>query len=274
MDTALLVRAKLDGVCTAMTPLQRAGYIAHAQTVSYRRKVAEASALIARHPDYGVSVSWGKDSVVVLHLASQVLPECKAVNVRYPHWAERLADHDRVRDETLAMLPSVQYRETLCPGMWQMYEKHGLGGEGQADSNQAVAEFGREFQSAIDRLTRESAIDGHFVGMRADESYNRTRLVRMRGKEYAKANGENICLPLAGWSGTDIWAYHILHDLPHLRIYDMPADTRERQRSEMAMGSTKNRILAAHGEYAAWRKCYPREYQAWIERWPELAAGF
>lgn len=94
---------------TVMDNLERVGYLAHTMSAAFKRKVAAAQELIAKHPDYGVSVSWGKDSVVLLHLAASVLDDCPALNVRYPHWAERLADHDRVRNETLALLPNVRY---------------------------------------------------------------------------------------------------------------------------------------------------------------------
>lgn len=251
---------------TVMGNLERVGYLTHTMSSAFKRKVAAAQELIAKHPDYGVSVSWGKDSVVLLHLAASVLDDCPALNVRYLHWAERLADHDRVRDETLAMLPNVRYVEAHCPGMWEMYDKYGLGGEGAADSNKAVAEFNRGFLAAVEAGKGALGIRGHFVGMRADESSNRRRLLKMRGKEYTKKNGENICLPLAGWNGNDIWAYHVLHNLPFMRIYDYAVDNRDRQRSEIAFGSTKARVLAAHGEFAGWQKCYPREYQAWIDK--------
>lgn len=67
------------------------------------------------------------------------------------------------------------------------------------------------------------------------------------------------------------WAYTATHNLPYLRIYDHATYDRNRQRSEIALSSTQNRRLHAQGEFQAWQMCYPAEFQAWCDRWPELA---
>ena len=109
-----------------MTPLERAGYIAHGHTAAHRNKVARAMRLIAEHRDYAVSISWGKDSGVMLHMAAMVCPNIRVINIRYPHWAERLADHDRVRDEMLARpeMAVVRYIELPAPGMCGRHTKN------------------------------------------------------------------------------------------------------------------------------------------------------
>ena len=112
-----------------MTPIERAGYLAHAHTAAYRRREREALVLISEATDCAASVSWGKDSAVLLHLCARVNRGWSVLNARYPTPAERLPDMDRVRDAALALplLAQVQYREVPCPGEWDMYERAGDG---------------------------------------------------------------------------------------------------------------------------------------------------
>ena len=252
-----------------MTPLERAGYIAHGRTAAHRNKVARAMSLIAEHRDYAVSISWGKDSGVMLHMAAMACPTIRVINIRYPHWAERLADHDRVRDEMLARpeMAAVRYIELPAPGMWQAYEKFGIHDNDTTGGRAATAWFDRQFNAAFEAV--EGA--GHIVGMRAGESQRRAWNILKRGVHYQRQDGRRMLLPLAGWSGKDVWAYTATHGLPYLRIYDHAIYDRDRQRSEIALSSTQNRRLHAQGEFQAWQMCYPAEFQAWCDRWPELA---
>lgn len=254
-----------------MTPLERMGYLAHAQTAAHRRKIAQARDLIAAHPDFAVSVSWGKDSMVLLHLAATVLPQVQAVNIRYLHWADRLADHDRVRDETLCRedLQGVRYREIDCPGMWQVYERFGVHGLESKEGAAALRWFNQQFNAAFE----QADCAGHIVGMRADESTRRKRLIKTRGQYYERADGRKMLLPLAWWSGRDVWAYLVAHDLPAMRIYDFAVQHRDRTRSDIAVGDADSMTLARYGEFQAWQDCYPAEFNAYCDRWPCLRMG-
>lgn len=250
-----------------MSPIERAAYLAHSQSRGYRKRVDVARALIAEHPDYAASVSWGKDSVAMLHLVRDVLGDgCKAINIRYMHWAERLADHDHVRDITLNRpdMAGLVYHEEIAPGMWQAYELYGYASDTDHPSARAATTwFDTQFNAAFARAEDTTGAAGHFVGMRGAESRNRTLNIRMRGVDYERKDGRRIALPIATWSGQDVWAYLVAHDLPWLMIYDHSSQSRDRQRSEMAMSNPNAAMLQARGEFEVWRDVYPREYQAW-----------
>ncbi len=254
-----------------MTPIEKLAYLSHTKTKAFKNKVQTAKELIAKNPDFAISASWGKDSTVMLHLACTVLSPL-VINIRYPHWAERIADQDRVRDDFLNRpdAQSIRYHEEISPGLWDTFERFGLMIEHDDKVNrQATKWFDDNFNNAFLKAESITGAKGYFVGMRADESQRRAKNIKMRGKEYTRKDGRNMVLPLAGWNGQDIWAYIAAHDLPYLKIYDK-AQNRDRQRSEIAMSSTMSAMLQANGEWALWREHYPDEYRAWMERWPEL----
>ena len=255
-----------------MTPIERLAYLAHTKTKAFKNKVQVAQDLISKHPDFAVSASWGKDSTVLLHLACMAINPVKVVNIRYPHWAERIADQDRVRDEFLTRqdAQAIHYHEEISPGMWDTFERFGLLIEHDNQTNrQATKWFDDNFNQAFLKAEKVTQAKGYFVGMRADESQRRAKNIQMRGKEYTRKDGRNMVLPMAGWNGQDIWAYMVLHELPFLKIYDK-AQNRDRQRSEIAMSSTMSAMLQSNGEWQLWREYYPDEYRAWMEKWPDL----
>lgn len=257
-----------------MKPIDRAAYLARARTKPFRRLVDQAVALIATHPDFAVSTSWGKDSVVLLHLAAQVLPGLRVLNARYPNPAERFADMDRVRDLALAHpgLQGIIYREVDTPGEWEMYERAGGGFSDAVDAHQREAtkwwkdNFVRNMGAALEAL----GCRGTFLGLRAEESHARRMNILVRGDDYARADGSAVCLPLAKWTGADVWTYQVAHDLPWLRIYDSAHCGRERARSGFVFATGGAGAIRRHGVWEDWERVYPDEFRAWLRRFPEL----
>lgn len=256
-----------------MDRLERAAYLAHSMSAGYRNKVAASVDMIAANPGYAVSTSWGKDSVVLLSLAASVRPEITVIHGRYSHPAEQLSDIDRVRDEVLSRedMARVRYIEVTCPGEWEMFERAGcafLDAETSCQKN--ALKWWREgfLQSMKDAMTSAGST-GVFIGMRQDESRARRMNIALRGAAYVKADGVAVALPLARWSGNDVWARLISSDLPWLRMYDV-ADQRDRARSSFAWGAAGSSAIVRHGAWTTWRDAYPDEYQMWIDRFPEL----
>lgn len=256
-----------------MTAMERMGYLAHTRTTGYRKRVQASLALIASHPDYAVSVSWGKDSIVLLHLAYQVGIR-RAVHAR-KHDMGRYPDTDKIRDEVLEALPGMQYVEVSCPASWDVYEQVGrfFVSPSTPDEMAAVNSYKGTFQAAMANGHDQVSAAGAFVGMRADESRARWWLTRTKGNDYATADGRKMVLPLAHWSGTDVWGYTVDHDLPWLRIYDFSAHgSRSRERSEPAFALVGDLAepLRRQGAWQSWQAAYPDWWAAWVARWPEI----
>lgn len=257
-----------------MTPLERAAYLAHAASASHRRKVADAIAMIAGAPGAVVSTSWGKDSVALLHLAAVARPTIAVINARYPNPAERFDDMDRVRDLALAMpdMASVRYAEVDTPGEWEMYERSG-GGFAEAvtpKQREAARWWKQNFTRAMDAAMRAAGGDAVALGLRAEESHARRMNVAMHGRDYTRRDGLRVLLPLANWSGRDVWAYLVSRGLPWLRIYDEATCPREVARSGFVFATGGGGAIRRHGVWDDWRRVYRPEFQAWLVRFPEL----
>lgn len=257
-----------------MMPLERAGYIAHSMSRAYQSKLTKTQALIDSHPDYLVSTSWGKDSIVLLHVAAQVHDDLIAINGRYPNANERLSESDRVRDAILARddMSHIKYHEVYVNGEWEMYERAGGGFDIPITKEQKEAQrwWANGFTNNMSRAVYDNNRNGSFLGMRQDESHARRMNIAMRGNDYQKKDGTNICLPLAHWTGKDIWAYIATNNLPYLKLYDMSSCGRERTRSEFIFSTSAASAAKRHGVWEDWRKVYPQEFNAWLDKFPDL----
>lgn len=257
-----------------MTPIERAAYLAHAMSCTYVRRLAAAMEIIRSGAGCCVSVSWGKDSVALLHLAVTVRPDIAVLNARYPNPAERFSDMDRVRDAVLSRpeMARVRYREVLTPGEWEMYERAG-GGFSEAASpeqREACKWWKDEMVRNMGAVRDGFGCSGTMLGLRAGESHARLMNALTHGHDYTRRDGSRIVLPLSRWSGRDVWAYLVSHDLPWLRIYDEATAGRERARSGFVFATSGSDALRRHGVWDDWCRTYPYEYSAWMERFPEL----
>jgi len=257
MDTALLVCAVVVGMHGAgMNPIERAGYIAHAYSKAFRTRLDEATRLICEHPRHVVSTSWGKDSMVLLHLAAGLIDGLSVINARYPNPAERFGDMDRVRDAMLsrADMARVRYTEVHTPGEWK----------------EAARWWKENFTRNMGAAMTDAGGDGVFLGLRAEESYARRMNLATHGTAYERADGLHVVLPLSRWSGRDVWAYMSLHDLPRMRIYDECSCSRERARSGFVFATGGAGAIRRHGVWDDWKRIYRSEFTAWVTRFPEL----
>lgn len=138
-----------------------------------------------------ISVSWGKDSVVVANIALQALPDWPLVWVR----VEPIANPDcaMVRDAFLAGRP---------PGIvYDEITSHCVRGDGKWHASGTLE---RGFAEAQERYGR-----AHVSGIRAQESDIR-KLRFMRWGE----SSPHTCAPLSRWKCEDVFAYLWMHGLP------------------------------------------------------------
>lgn len=250
-------------------------YRRHARSPIFRTRVNEVQRLIAAHPDFAVSVSWGKDSSTLLTLAASINPIIKSINIRYPNPSERFADIDRVRDAILSRpeMARVQYAEVSCPGEWEMYERAGHGFiEAQTREQRAVVSWWkRQLDVAAAEALRIVGAKGTFLGLRKEESFARRMNIKERGLVYCKNSGANIAIPLGHWSGRDVWAWIATQRLPYLRIYDTAGVGRERARSGFVFATGCPEAIERNRVWDDWIATYPHEISAWLRQFPGLA---
>lgn len=172
---------------------------AWATTARFRDRPARALDLLRTfRPDY-ISVSWGKDSTVLAHMAACLSESdgievpCVWVRVR----GRTTPYSDLVRDAFLARWP-IQYHEIECD----------FGDDAAGDLiigpgvREAAARFGPR------RAT----------GLRGDESAGRRMRIRT-----GLVVGDS-CAPLGWWTDQDVMAYLWAHDLPVHPVYAMSFD--------------------------------------------------
>lgn len=203
--------------------------LAHARTEGFARRVMAAQAELRRFAALGscyVSVSWGKDSVCVAHLAW-------ALGLRLPHALVLFEGRENpyalaTRDAWLKRFPECDYRE------FREDERWGTG----------AVRPGKTFGGPERELGRR-----RITGLRADESSGRRMRFRASG-----LSTETSCAPIGYWSAADVWAYLAIHDLPICPVYAMTfggALNRDKVRTA-SLGGERGRIFGR----LDWEKAY------------------
>lgn len=109
-----------------------------------------------------------------------------------------------------------------------------------------------------------------FIGLRRDENSYRRISINKYGAIHAKKNGVIRVCPLADWTGADVLAYCLTHDLPLSPVYLQPNDShdeRERRRTGTALGTT----YMTYGRFQQLRQQHPAFWQELIGVFPRLA---
>lgn len=152
--------------------------------------VREMRGFAKRNPPAVVSLSWGKQSMVMAHLAfTRVDPSILCVFFAEPGY-NIIADFDATRDAFLTRWP-INYEEVF--------------------NNLLSPRKG----AALHRAWNE--VGGTFLGLAAEESSARRRTCQLGWIRWK--DGSRRCTPLGKWTWRDISAYHAAHDLPCLSTY-------------------------------------------------------
>lgn len=250
-----------------MKALEKAGYLAHARTPSFKWKMERARGCI-RHTlalSKRPFVSWsaGKDSSAMLYLVAEEAPEISVriltggeTRLLYPE----LDEHIKWWRERF---PKLDLQEILVDHVFT--------------SGWENADFAEMYRSFFDEwekyLYAGQNWDAVFIGLRKSESANRRFWLSRRIKDCdyailrysAKGNKAGILrsCPLDLWTEQDIGALFALHDIPLLGTYER--DGLE-ARTKMRIGRQAMRF----GQLEELRGRNPAGYNKLIERFPEL----
>ncbi len=185
---------------------------------------------LGAHPDAFVSMSWGKDSVVVGHLASLAKPDVVLKRARVADWEP--AETDWVRNKFLVDHPSVGYEEAVYDGRVPQRGEPGFE-EVHSDPNRRATNIMKKL------------IPGRYVsGVRAEEARIRALSLRWHGE-----STEQTCRPIIRWSAVDVFAYLFREGLPVHPTYAMSyAGLLDRRWLRVhILGSTKAQRSAVYG---------------------------
>jgi len=228
-----------------MDALTRAGFIAHAQSAGYQRRLGTTIALLRAELDDRsyVSFSAGKDSSVIAHLCHAIRSDIPVLMVDPgcpTHWleGERLA--------WTAYAEAFGWQLVLFP--WDKWR--------EVSAARTIAEHRRLAHAGmfadLHAWAAAHGLDQRVMGMRSEESPQRAILGATRGPSYVLADGTRALNPIIDWRVADVWAYILTHRLPWLTIYD--------HLGPAARNGLIGRSGATHGRLAWLKLHYPDAY--------------
>lgn len=231
-----------------MTPIQIAGFRAHATQASYRSKLAAMRRMVADIDPATtyVSFSAGKDSAVIAHACHAAHPGIAIMMVDPgcpTHWLE----HERER--WLRYAGDAGWALTLFP--WEKWGHYAPAGESVCEYQSRIH---KDMFDGLHAAASRAGLTTRVMGLRAAESRNRRMSVGRRGLDYTYVNGGRALLPIGTWQTADVWAYIVTAGLPWLDVYDR-------------MGpSARNGLVGRSGEEFG-REEYLRHYFPDVWRW-------
>lgn len=200
--------------------LQRTAEV-HARTQAFARRVASARRVLdlALAKSFSPCLSWsgGKDSTVMTHLvcvehgARHVVVVSEKDDLDYPgEEAYVRGIGDAWRLDLRVVHPEVS------PAQWIAEHAHEMTA-GDDIHGRAAGLSKACFYGVIERATK--GFDCSMLGLRAAESGLRRQLREARGRCYRLASGVLRVLPVADWSGIDVFAYAQSRGIELLPVY-------------------------------------------------------
>ena len=181
-----------------MNPIERAGYLAHAKTNGFRQRIDKARSIVAEAlttEQTFLASSWGKDSVVMLHITQCLCPAIPIVHVG-DAYEDRISNFTEVANTYMQRFPVAEYHHI------------------------AVDIAGASVTRAINLHDIVERYPMRLLGLRMDEGGKRRFSLKKYGAIYQYNGGGWRACPLLDVTWRDIWAYTCLHELPYLDYYD------------------------------------------------------
>lgn len=256
-----------------MRALERAGYLAHAQSAAFQRRLERARATIAwamEHCGTGyVAWSAGKDSSAMLWLVAEADPRAHVRILCGGETRLLYASLDSIIAWWQERWPELDLQEIFVDRVFA---------EGWQDAGwleQHLTMLG-EWDKFMGRRTGIEGLRTLYLGLRAEESPQRRLALKLRvdGCPYAihqysqsrhsSSRGLYRVAPLDAWRTADVAALHVLHDIPLLETYHTEG---MEARTHLRAG----RRSVIFGQIAELKRRDPQNYNRLTQRFPELA---
>lgn len=211
-----------------------------------------------------LSCSWGKDSVLTLWLVRQVN---ESIPVVFMDSGYAFPETYQLRDRLLAEWNIQNYIE-IPPNIdyFDLCQIYGLPGIDRTDATQ---------KKVVDLLKKNKAnswaqghgYDGHFWGLRADESRGRRVLLRKNGLLYQGKTGLWRCSPIGWLSTREVWDIIFEQEIPYSGIYDR---TQLIPREKIRNSGWLTTDGAADGRIVWLKRHYPELYFRLVAEFPQV----
>lgn len=238
----------------------------------HRRRVMQSATVVreamAAYPGtWAVAASGGKDSTAMLSV-------CLDAGWRGPlfhFWYRETPEENTALVAALATRFGLDLHTVEVPGAFDVFDEVGhafVHARTRAEREAARRMLAAYKQEAAD-AQRRLDYAGVFIGLRAEESRPRAITIARKGLIYITHDRPGAtALPLARWTAADVWARHLMADLPWLARYDL-AEDRDRERSETTYLAAEG--IWRHGQGRRLRESDPALWARLTARWPGLA---
>lgn len=172
-----------------------------------------------------VSCSFGKDSMVVLHLVRLI---CKKALVVFHNTLVEYPETYEYRDLILKEWNIENYLETKpVKTFWECVKEYGFPQYrhmnhtkgGKRPHQPKCCRWMKEIP--IKRFFKKNDVDANFIGLQASESMVRRLSFFREGEVFnSRTYKVRIVRPLMIWKDSDIWGYHKKYKIPYNPIYD------------------------------------------------------
>lgn len=241
----------------------RKTFAVHATTSGFRRRVDSAKKLIASlEPGLKKCVMWsaGKDSTAMLHLI------CVEMGIKTPVVSEK-DDLDYPGEHEYTKRLAEQWGldlEIITPKLSPLAYLRGADLEADCDVHSRKSGLSKAcFYNLVEESNKR--FDLIFLGIRAAESAHRKALREFRSRLYTIKNGETKCIPIADWTGLDVYAYIESRGIEIMPVYKciglMHREEPWRIRKSWWLPGSHGR----HGGVAWLRRYYPSLWQTHCE---------
>lgn len=233
-----------------------------------RRRIDSAEQIIgdfaAQHRPY-VSMSWGKDSMVLLWVVRRMgldLPVIWFDGGLYDEHPDTAAFAARVCEDW-GVTMHVARPEIPLIEQWRRF------GVPTGRFTREDDAYTRQFVGALVAASRSIGCDGALTGMRAAESRVRRVQFGRRGHTYFVASEHTWRgNPLWDWTTRDVWT---LIDLEQIPVHPVYAQTRFAPRDTIRLGVHAETAFGRFGSLASFKHYYPHLWNQLCAEFPDVA---
>jgi len=175
--------------------------------------------VLRKHERPVVACSFGKNSMIVLHMIRQYVPE---ISVLFNNTLMEYPDTYKFK-KLISKNWELNLIETRpIKTFWWVVDNYGFplfSRKGHHDASKNCCRYLKEYP--IERILRKYKFDLYFTGLSMHESRLRTFSAKKYGNYfYSKYFNHWKCHPIQEWTDDDVWDYHNIYNLPHNTLYD------------------------------------------------------
>lgn len=240
-----------------------------ARLPSYKKKLRKskevAKEIINKAEKPFVSVSWGKDSIVVAHLLWRQNSDIQMI------WSDRGEEGEYPETYNLVEKWKEKFKINLLSlkpemSMFEIYHKYGIP-EVTSDKTKDIVKNINLVQT-IDHYAKQHQYDGRIMGLRIDESRGRAHLGKRKGPLFfSKAQQIWICNPIIYWTARDVWTYIVENDLPYHPLYD---ENQIKNREEIRLSNWSGVFDFQNGRVVELKMNHPELFEELAKKFPEV----